>query len=596
MIDRDQGVGPELRTLVGQAQLLTRPASGRDNERHGAKLRDTGLRWPWGCAVKKKMLVLALTVTCALALAFGLPGTVLAEGEAPADAWQVRTIPTPVSGTIPSFISIDSGRIAWTGASSAASGPISRMFVFNLATGNNATIPVTLPGSYFNPCAEGPWVAFQGARTGASDDIYLYDTANSSVRQITYNAASGDYNDWNPRIDGNRLVWEKDMRGSAAKPGIYLYDIDSDTISLLIAGDEYRDPDISGDYVVCVKSAPASGATGAEVVLFNMVTKEIRTIASGAKNNEHPRIDSGKVVWTSGDIWTAGAPEPWPTYQISLYDIATGSTAVLTNNVAGNFNPSIENGIVAWATKQPSAIMAYDLATMATSTVSQQGDTVSSPEVDGHSIAWYGAKGIYYAILSSEATRFPDVPADHPYYAAIEGMAIQEVIEGYDNGNFGPSDLVTRQQFAKMIVLTMGYTVTESDVYTFADSSAIVHTAGELYPYHYVAKAALTGLTEGYDDGTFRPLNKITRQQVITMIVRAGSQMLQPPPPSYKGVLAHGDPTHGLNVRLAEYNGLLTGIVGPSGSLTGWDTTANATRGEVAQMLWNLLDKFVSRQ
>ena len=188
------------------------------------------------------------------------------------------------------------------------------MFVFNLSTGVNTDIPVTLPGSYYNPCADGPWIAYQGARTGAYDDIYLYDTANGAVQQITDNSSTGDWNDWNPRIQGDRIVWEKDMLGSDAKPGIYLYDIGTEATSLIIAGGEYRDPDIWGDYVVCVKN-PAKGSNlGSEIVLYNLATKEIKSIASGVKDNEHPRIDAGRIVWASGDIWTAQAPDPWPTY------------------------------------------------------------------------------------------------------------------------------------------------------------------------------------------------------------------------------------------------------------------------------------------
>ena len=59
------------------------------------------------------------------------------------------------------------------------------------------------------------------------------------------------------------------------------------------------------------------------------------------------------------------------------------------------------------------------------------------------------------------------------------------------------------------------------------------------------------------------------------------------------GLLPAGDPTHGANIKKAEYNGLLDGIWAsttiPIPGLAGWDTGANATRGEVAQMLWNLL-------
>jgi hypothetical protein len=176
-------------------------------------------------------------------------------------------------------------------------------------------------------------------------------------------------------------------------------------------------------------------------------------------------------------------------------------------------------------------------------------------------------------------------------------MADQGIIAGYENGNFGLNDLVTRQQFAKMIVLTMAinnptqFTATLNDTYEFEDSTSIKREEGELYPYHFVAKAALTGLTQGYPDGTFRPLNNISRQQVITMIVRAGSNVLEPPPSTWQGVLGYANPEHGQRIRLAEYNGLLSGIVGPKGTLGGWSTTANTTRGEVAQMLYNLLGK-----
>ncbi|MFH1833415.1 MAG: S-layer homology domain-containing protein [bacterium] len=540
--------------------------------------------------MKKKMPARSLMVVCAVALVFAMSAVASADNGPPADPWQVRTILTPAAGVEPSFIAASGSRLAWTGAG----GGDSRMFAFNLSTSVNATIPVTLPGSYYNPSADGPWIAYQGGRTGAYDDIYLYDTATGAVERITDNSAAGDWNDWDPRIQSDRIVWAKDMLGAEAKPGIYLYDISTKATTLLIAGDEYRNPDIWGNYVVCVKNAPNGSVLGTEIVLYNLTTQELRPIASSAKVNEHPRIAAGKIVWSSGDIGVAGI-DPWPTYQINLYDVATGVTTPLTNNIAGNLNPSIDGEIVAWQTKLPigGAIVAYDMTTKTSVQVSAQGDTIGYPDVDGSSITWLGTKGLYYAVRSSEATRFPDVPADHPYAVAIEGMAERQIIEGYGNGSFGPADLVTRQQFAKMIVLTMGYTVTEDDTYDFADASSMVQTTTELYPYHYVAKAALTGLTQGYPDGTFRPLNNITRQQMITMIVRAGSQFLMPPPADYRGVLSYADPTHGQNIWMAEYNHLADGIVGPKGGPAGWDTRANATRGEVAQMLWNLLAKIL---
>ena len=539
--------------------------------------------------MRSKRLFWSLVASLAVGLILGMAGAAFAQGESATDAWQVRAIATPVQGAAPSFISADDGRLAWTGTSVQ----ISSMYVFDLATAKNTAIAMTPPGAYYHPCADGAWVVFQGGRAGAYDDIYLYDLQNGLVTQLTFNASAGDWNDWNPRLNNGRVVWEKHMLGAAAAPGIYLYDVNSGASSLIIAGDDYRDPDIWGDYVVCVKNVKVGGKpTGAsQVILYNLSTHETTSVADETKSNEGPRIDGGKVVWSSGDPWTPGMSQPWLTYQINVYDIAKKTTTALTNNVAGNFAPDIEGDLVAWETKQPSQIMAYDLATSTASQVSQQGDQVHSASVDGINVAWFSSQGLYIAVRTADATRFPDVPKNHVYYTAIEGMASKKIIGGYNSGYFGPNDLVTRQQFAKMIVLTKGLTPTLDDEYPFTDSAFILHKTGELYAYHYVAKAALTGLVEGYPDGSFRPLNNITRQQVITMIVRAGSQVLQPPPVGYKGVLYYGDSTHGQNIRLAEYNHLLDGIVGPGGSLTGWNTTGNATRAECAQMLWNLFGK-----
>lgn len=536
--------------------------------------------------MSRNKLVLALIASLAIILVLGLSSSGQA-AEATDGAWQVRVITTPVQGRVPSFISADAGLLAWTGANTTNS----RTYLYNLPSNKNIEISAGKSGSYYNPSIDGNSVAFQGARPGAYDDIFLYQINNDLVTQITDNTSPGDANDWNPRVQNDRIVWQKTMVGSNAKPGVYLYDIGTGTSKMIMAGATYRDPDIWGDYVVAVKGVEVGGKVFSQVDLYNLTTRETKALTDSSKDNENPRIDNGKIVWNQGDAWSQGAPNPGLSYQIVLYDIAAGTTTALTNNVAGNLAPAIEGDLVAWETRQPSSIIVRDLATDTNVVLSQQGDTVHSADVDGTAVFWYGAKGLYTAVSPANATRFPDVPNSHPNYTAIEGMAEKEIISGYASGYFGPNDLVIRQQFAKMIVLTMGLTATLTDEFSFVDSASILRKAGELYAVHYVARAALSGLTEGYPDGSFRPLNKITRQQIITMVVRAGSQVLTPPPADYKSKLPSSDPTHGQNIRLAEYNHLLDGIVSPGGTLESWSTTANATRAECAQILWNLYGK-----
>jgi hypothetical protein len=184
---------------------------------------------------------------------------------------------------------------------------------------------------------------------------------------------------------------------------------------------------------------------------------------------------------------------------------------------------------------------------------------------------------------------FPDVPATHPYYAAITDLANRGIIGGYGSGLFGPGDPVTRQQFAKMIVLTGGYPVSEGNVCYFTDVEK--SDASSLYPDNYVAVCAANGITNGTSATTFNPTGNITRYQVVSMVVRMADN-LQPgllPAPA-AGWTATGtwgnNATHGANAARAEYNGLLAGL-----DLDALSPTGSMSRGEVAQVLHNLLNK-----
>ena len=189
------------------------------------------------------------------------------------------------------------------------------------------------------------------------------------------------------------------------------------------------------------------------------------------------------------------------------------------------------------------------------------------------------------------APKFTDID-DSPYQASINNLASRNMIGGYADNTFRPENPLQREQFAKMAVLTMGYAVSAADVSTFSDTPAVSAT-DPLYPGSYVAVAAKNHVIGGYPDNTFRFFNNVTRQQAITMIVRAAGSALADPPSGYQGVLNYSDPTHGQNIRKAEFNGLLAGIV----NLASWNPTQNATRGEAAELLaalYNMTGKILT--
>jgi hypothetical protein len=185
---------------------------------------------------------------------------------------------------------------------------------------------------------------------------------------------------------------------------------------------------------------------------------------------------------------------------------------------------------------------------------------------------------------SGGVASFTDV-AGSPYATAIYDLVDRGIITGFPDGTFKPNDSVSRQQFAKMVVKALAYEVTGSEICPFAD---VPPAAGSdpLYPRVYVAVCAAHGVTAGKTATSFAPYDAISRQQLVTMLVRAAA--LASPPASYSPSVTPGQfssDEHYLNACKAEYAGLLDGIVGlgPSFYFLG-----ASTRAECAQLLYNL--------
>lgn len=182
---------------------------------------------------------------------------------------------------------------------------------------------------------------------------------------------------------------------------------------------------------------------------------------------------------------------------------------------------------------------------------------------------------------------FSDVPGS-PYADAIYDLAGRGIITGFQDQTFRPDASVTRQQFAKMIVKTLGLTVTGSEICPFTDVPGQIGT-DPLYPSKYVAVCASSGITTGKTPTTFDPESNITHQQLITMVARAADLPELPAgfsPPFSSGQFSLEE--HYGNACKAAYAGLLDGLLGIGAT---YDFLAASTRGECAQILHNLLQE-----
>lgn len=124
----------------------------------------------------------------------------------------------------------------------------------------------------------------------------------------------------------------------------------------------------------------------------------------------------------------------------------------------------------------------------------------------------YAPHDSLYTVIRSKRT-FADLKG-HWAQADVEEMAGRRIVEGITDASFAPDAPVTRAEFAAMLARSLGLADT-AEQSLFADVPADGWYAGA------VAAASKAGLIDGYGDGTFRPKERITREQMAAMIARA---------------------------------------------------------------------------
>lgn len=133
--------------------------------------------------------------------------------------------------------------------------------------------------------------------------------------------------------------------------------------------------------------------------------------------------------------------------------------------------------------------------------------------------------GKYYAIMNSLTNSFYSVVwhpmtftdvSNHWAKDAVNNMGSRMVVNGINDTTFDPNTSITRAEFAAIIVRGLGLpmgtgTASFSDVPSRAWYEGAVQTA--------VSYKLITG----FEDGTFRPQDMITREQAMTIVAKAMS-------------------------------------------------------------------------
>jgi hypothetical protein len=326
-----------------------------------------------------------------------------------------------------------------------------------------------------------------------------------------------------------------------------------------------------------------------------------RLMAGAAGNGRFAAIGASGTIFTSGDghTWQRGF-NPGS----DLAGISFGNGRFMLVSHSGSVYTSTDGMI--WAMRPRLAAEVDRLAFVGAQFIATAEKGVMYTSADGE--AWVrrssGAPGAFRAIaqgagrmvalgeagsifrLTGEMMapcggRFGDVAELYPACEAVERLAGRGVLGGYPDGTFRPEAPVTRAEFAKMIVIAMGWQPQPGAALPFSDVAG--HwAAGQ----GYLQTAYQMGVINGFPDGTFQPDGPLTRSQAVKIVAAAAALGQQ-------GVTGYADVPAG-----AWYAGYLGGaqqrqVVGAGAVSPLWDGPVFregtlVIRAEAAMLLGNL--------
>ncbi|HEX2946540.1 MAG TPA: S-layer homology domain-containing protein [Clostridia bacterium] len=127
----------------------------------------------------------------------------------------------------------------------------------------------------------------------------------------------------------------------------------------------------------------------------------------------------------------------------------------------------------------------------------------------------YGTEG-HSNGTTRDSAGFSDVPADHWAYNAINWMVGNGIVEGTGENQFMPARGVTRDEYAKMMVLTLNLKLINPPGESFLD----IKKGGWQFKYVETAKPYMTGFRTAKGD-YFKPSDSAVREDMAVALVKA---------------------------------------------------------------------------
>ena len=187
-------------------------------------------------------------------------------------------------------------------------------------------------------------------------------------------------------------------------------------------------------------------------------------------------------------------------------------------------------------------------------------------------------------VIGYNLVAFSDITSSAWYYDAVTFLAARGVTTGTTAATFSPDDTLTRGQFIVMLLRAYGIESDSTAAHNFSDS-------GNTYYTGYLAAAKRLGITNGVGNNRFAPEQSITRQEMFTLLYNALRVIGAPPASTAGRTLTDFSDASAIAPWAKDAMTLLVESGTVSGSGGKLNPTGITTRGEMAQVLYNLLSK-----
>lgn len=180
---------------------------------------------------------------------------------------------------------------------------------------------------------------------------------------------------------------------------------------------------------------------------------------------------------------------------------------------------------------ESSQVTFTDTTYTVTTTLIEPGYTYADPDPESVQYALSPDRQVatifedFSAFLENCGPRFSDVPLDRSFYHEISWLANSGITSGYSDGTFRPLGTVNRDAMAAFLYRFAGVKdFVASPSATFSDVRSSTPFSRE------ITWLATTEITGGYNDGTFRPGWPVNRDAMAAFLYRfAGEPAFTPP-------------------------------------------------------------------